>query len=98
MKVCQRCCVANSLQFDFSLAEFMPQVKVEQVETVEGCSHEVNNNNSNYFLAQLLMQTKLIFQHYTGILNIFYSMLQVALPLNDEYKPLKARVGKAAKV
>lgn len=25
----------------FSLAEFMPQVKVEQVETVEGCSHEV---------------------------------------------------------
>lgn len=30
------------LYFDFSLAEFMPQVKVEQVETVEGCSHEVN--------------------------------------------------------
>ncbi len=26
-----------------SLAEFMPQVKVEQVETVEGCSHEVKN-------------------------------------------------------
>lgn len=46
---------------DLNLAEFMPQVKVEQVETVEGCSHEV------------------------------------ALPLNDEYKPLKARVGKAAK-
>lgn len=29
--------------FCFSLAEFMPQVKVEQVETVEGCSHEVKN-------------------------------------------------------
>ncbi|XP_043999982.1 exosome RNA helicase MTR4 [Gambusia affinis] len=26
---------------DLNLAEFMPQVKVEQVETVEGCSHEV---------------------------------------------------------
>ncbi|XP_034458910.1 exosome RNA helicase MTR4 [Hippoglossus hippoglossus] len=46
---------------DLNLAEFMPQVKVEQVETVEGCSHEV------------------------------------ALPVSDEYKPLKARVGKAAK-
>ncbi|XP_060927108.1 exosome RNA helicase MTR4 [Limanda limanda] len=46
---------------DLNLAEFLPQVKVEQVETVEGCSHEV------------------------------------ALPVNDEYKPLKARVGKAAK-
>uniref|UniRef100_A0AAX7SYC1 Exosome RNA helicase MTR4 n=1 Tax=Astatotilapia calliptera TaxID=8154 RepID=A0AAX7SYC1_ASTCA len=45
----------------FSLAEFMPQVKVEQVETVEGCSHEV------------------------------------ALPASEEYKPLKPRVGKAAK-
>lgn len=30
-----KCCIY------FSLAEFMPQVKVEQVETVEGCSHEV---------------------------------------------------------
>nr|XP_019937605.1 PREDICTED: superkiller viralicidic activity 2-like 2 [Paralichthys olivaceus] len=46
---------------DLNLAEFMPQVKVEQVETVEGCSHEV------------------------------------ALPASDEYKPLKGRVGKAAK-
>ncbi|KAG7241150.1 hypothetical protein INR49_025893 [Caranx melampygus] len=46
---------------DLNLAEFMPQVKVEQVETVEGCSHEV------------------------------------ALPAGDEYKPLKPRVGKAAK-
>ncbi|KAL6096723.1 mtrex [Pungitius sinensis] len=46
---------------ELNLAEVMPQVKVEQVETVEGCSHEV------------------------------------ALPLNDEYKPLKSRVGKAAK-
>ncbi|KAE8284944.1 hypothetical protein D5F01_LYC16389 [Larimichthys crocea] len=46
---------------DLNLAEFMPQVKVEQVETVEGCSHEV------------------------------------ALPASDEYKPLKPRVGKAAK-
>lgn len=31
-------------------------------------------------------------------MNILYLTLQVALPLNDEYKPLKARVGKAAKV
>ncbi|KAK5851505.1 hypothetical protein PBY51_023052 [Eleginops maclovinus] len=46
---------------DLNLAEFMPQVKVEQVETVEGCSHEVALQNS------------------------------------DEYKPLKPRVGKAAK-
>ncbi|KAM4719845.1 exosome RNA helicase MTR4 [Anableps anableps] len=46
---------------DLNLAEFMPQVKVEQVETVEGCSHEV------------------------------------ALPADEEYKPLKPRVGKAAK-
>ncbi|XP_027881297.1 exosome RNA helicase MTR4 [Xiphophorus couchianus] len=46
---------------DLNLAEFMPQVKVEQVETVEGCSHEV------------------------------------ALPSDEEYKPLKPRVGKAAK-
>uniref|UniRef100_A0A669DQE2 Exosome RNA helicase MTR4 n=1 Tax=Oreochromis niloticus TaxID=8128 RepID=A0A669DQE2_ORENI len=46
---------------DRILAEFMPQVKVEQVETVEGCSHEV------------------------------------ALPASEEYKPLKPRVGKAAK-
>ncbi|XP_077944178.1 exosome RNA helicase MTR4 [Gasterosteus aculeatus] len=46
---------------ELNLSEVMPQVKVEQVETVEGCSHEV------------------------------------ALPLNDEYKPLKPRVGKAAK-
>uniref|UniRef100_A0A673CD73 Exosome RNA helicase MTR4 n=2 Tax=Sphaeramia orbicularis TaxID=375764 RepID=A0A673CD73_9TELE len=46
---------------DLNLAEFMPQVKVEPVETVEGCSHEV------------------------------------ALPSYEEYKPLKPRVGKAAK-
>ncbi|XP_072228527.1 exosome RNA helicase MTR4 [Leuresthes tenuis] len=46
---------------DLNVAEFMPQVKVEQVETVEGCSHEV------------------------------------ALPSDEEYKPLKPRVGKAAK-
>ncbi|XP_017263255.1 exosome RNA helicase MTR4 [Kryptolebias marmoratus] len=46
---------------DLNLAEFMPQVKVEPVETVEGCSHEV------------------------------------ALPADDEYKPLKPRVGKGAK-
>ncbi|KAK7896501.1 hypothetical protein WMY93_021826 [Mugilogobius chulae] len=46
---------------ELNLAELMPQVKVEQVETVEGCSHEV------------------------------------AIPANDEYKPLRPRVGKAAK-
>uniref|UniRef100_A0A3P9K9Q5 Exosome RNA helicase MTR4 n=1 Tax=Oryzias latipes TaxID=8090 RepID=A0A3P9K9Q5_ORYLA len=44
-----------------SLSEFMPQIKVEQVDTVEGCSHEV------------------------------------ALPADYEFKPLKQRVGKAAK-
>ncbi|XP_057674378.1 exosome RNA helicase MTR4 [Corythoichthys intestinalis] len=46
---------------DLNIAEFMPQVKVEPVETGEGCSHEV------------------------------------ALPASDEYKPLKPRVGNAAK-
>ncbi|XP_072310829.1 exosome RNA helicase MTR4 [Eucyclogobius newberryi] len=46
---------------ELNLAELMPQVKVEQVETVEGCSHEV------------------------------------AIPSSDEYKPLRPRVGKAAK-
>ncbi|CAL1567665.1 unnamed protein product [Knipowitschia caucasica] len=46
---------------ELNLAELMPQVKVEQVDTVEGCSHEV------------------------------------ALPACDEYKPLRPRVGKAAK-
>uniref|UniRef100_A0A674NHZ5 Exosome RNA helicase MTR4 n=1 Tax=Takifugu rubripes TaxID=31033 RepID=A0A674NHZ5_TAKRU len=53
--------VPASLTTDIGLAEFMPQVKVEPVETVEGCTHEV------------------------------------ALPVNDQYKPLKPRVGKAAK-
>uniref|UniRef100_A0A3B5QET1 Exosome RNA helicase MTR4 n=1 Tax=Xiphophorus maculatus TaxID=8083 RepID=A0A3B5QET1_XIPMA len=51
----------TSASTEIGLAEFMPQVKVEQVETVEGCSHEV------------------------------------ALPSDEEYKPLKPRVGKAAK-
>ncbi|XP_061603871.1 exosome RNA helicase MTR4 [Phyllopteryx taeniolatus] len=46
---------------DLNLAEFMPQVKVEPVEKVDGCSHEVT------------------------------------LPVSDEYKPLKPRVGNAAK-
>ncbi|KAM9793209.1 exosome RNA helicase MTR4 [Syngnathus typhle] len=46
---------------DLNLAEFMPKVKVEPVETAEGCSHEV------------------------------------ALPASDEYKPLRPRVGNAAK-
>ncbi|KAL4617560.1 superkiller viralicidic activity 2-like 2 [Arapaima gigas] len=46
---------------ELNLAELMPQVKVEQVETVEGCTHEV------------------------------------ALPANENYTPLKPRVGKAAK-
>ncbi|XP_061589656.1 exosome RNA helicase MTR4 [Cololabis saira] len=46
---------------DLNLSEFIPQVRVEQVDTVEGCSHEV------------------------------------ALPAGEEFKPLKPRVGKAAK-
>ncbi|KTF86855.1 hypothetical protein cypCar_00013872 [Cyprinus carpio] len=43
------------------LSELMPKVKAEQVETVEGCTHEV------------------------------------VLPADEEYTPLKPRVGKAAK-
>lgn len=38
------CCFGAAVEhvcFHFSLAEFMPQVKVELVETVEGCTHEV---------------------------------------------------------
>ncbi|XP_018121606.2 exosome RNA helicase MTR4 isoform X3 [Xenopus laevis] len=46
---------------DVNLADLMPHVKVQEVETVEGCTHEV------------------------------------ALPADDEYMPLKPRVGKAAK-
>ncbi|KAK2871379.1 hypothetical protein Q8A67_023906 [Cirrhinus molitorella] len=46
---------------EINLSELMPRVKVEQVETVEGCTHEV------------------------------------VLPEDDEYAPLKPRVGKAAK-
>ncbi|KAF4082600.1 hypothetical protein AMELA_G00153520 [Ameiurus melas] len=46
---------------EINLADLMPKVKVEQVETVEGCTHEV------------------------------------ALPADQEYTPLKPRVGKAAK-
>ncbi|KAL6472658.1 hypothetical protein MHYP_G00188460 [Metynnis hypsauchen] len=46
---------------EINLADLMPKVKVEQVETVEGCTHEV------------------------------------ALPADEEYIQLKARVGKAAK-
>uniref|UniRef100_A0A665UM45 Exosome RNA helicase MTR4 n=1 Tax=Echeneis naucrates TaxID=173247 RepID=A0A665UM45_ECHNA len=59
--ILQGCSVDEMFFVYLSLAEFMPQVKVEQVETIEGCSHEV------------------------------------ALPANDDYKPLKPRVGKAAK-
>ncbi|OCT98720.1 exosome RNA helicase MTR4 [Xenopus laevis] len=46
---------------DINLADLMPRLKVQEVETVEGCNHEV------------------------------------ALPADDEYMPLKPRVGKAAK-
>ncbi|XP_062334060.1 exosome RNA helicase MTR4 [Osmerus eperlanus] len=46
---------------EINLADLMPKVKVQPVETVEGCNHEV------------------------------------ALPDNEEYTPLKPRVGKAAK-
>ncbi|KAK3549494.1 hypothetical protein QTP86_002386 [Hemibagrus guttatus] len=46
---------------EINLTDLMPKVKVEQVETVEGCTHEV------------------------------------ALPADQEYTPLKPRVGKAAK-
>uniref|UniRef100_A0A8C1WE07 Exosome RNA helicase MTR4 n=1 Tax=Cyprinus carpio TaxID=7962 RepID=A0A8C1WE07_CYPCA len=51
----------NPLLVDLYLSELMPKVKAEQVETVEGCTHEV------------------------------------VLPADEEYTPLKPRVGKAAK-
>uniref|UniRef100_A0A8C1WEF6 Exosome RNA helicase MTR4 n=1 Tax=Cyprinus carpio TaxID=7962 RepID=A0A8C1WEF6_CYPCA len=56
--------IVNTCHFylsSFSLSELMPKVKAEQVETVEGCTHEV------------------------------------VLPADEEYTPLKPRVGKAAK-
>uniref|UniRef100_A0A671T8K4 Superkiller viralicidic activity 2-like 2 n=1 Tax=Sinocyclocheilus anshuiensis TaxID=1608454 RepID=A0A671T8K4_9TELE len=46
---------------EINLSELMPKVKAEQVETVEGCTHEV------------------------------------VLPADEEYTPLKPRVGKATK-
>ncbi|KAB0381177.1 hypothetical protein FD755_008961 [Muntiacus reevesi] len=53
--------VKESVTEDLSLADLMPRVKVQSVETVEGCAHEV------------------------------------ALPADEDYLPLKPRVGKAAK-
>ncbi|KAG8519796.1 Exosome RNA helicase MTR4, partial [Galemys pyrenaicus] len=53
--------VEEPLTEDLSLADLMPRVKVQSVETVEGCTHEV------------------------------------ALPADEDYLPLKPRVGKAAK-
>ncbi|XP_019598695.1 exosome RNA helicase MTR4 [Rhinolophus sinicus] len=53
--------VEESVTEDLSLADLMPRVKVQSVETVEGCTHEV------------------------------------ALPADEDYLPLKPRVGKAAK-
>uniref|UniRef100_A0A8C6MXI7 Exosome RNA helicase MTR4 n=1 Tax=Mus spicilegus TaxID=10103 RepID=A0A8C6MXI7_MUSSI len=53
--------IEDSINEDLSLADLMPRVKVQSVETVEGCTHEV------------------------------------ALPADEDYLPLKPRVGKAAK-
>ncbi|XP_023590730.1 exosome RNA helicase MTR4 [Trichechus manatus latirostris] len=53
--------IEESITEDLSLADLMPRVKVQAVETVEGCTHEV------------------------------------ALPADEDYLPLKPRVGKAAK-
>uniref|UniRef100_G1M5P7 Exosome RNA helicase MTR4 n=1 Tax=Ailuropoda melanoleuca TaxID=9646 RepID=G1M5P7_AILME len=53
--------VEESVTEDLSLADLMPRVKVQSVETIEGCTHEV------------------------------------ALPADEDYLPLKPRVGKAAK-
>uniref|UniRef100_A0A2I3RBT6 Exosome RNA helicase MTR4 n=2 Tax=Pan TaxID=9596 RepID=A0A2I3RBT6_PANTR len=53
--------IEESITEDLSLADLMPRVKVQSVETVEGCTHEV------------------------------------ALPADEDYLPLKPRVGKAAK-
>lgn len=46
---------------ELNLADLMPRIKVQEVDTVEGCTHEV------------------------------------ALPADEEYMPLRPRVGKAAK-
>ncbi|XP_075039653.1 exosome RNA helicase MTR4 [Mixophyes fleayi] len=46
---------------DINLADLMPRIKVQELDTVEGCTHEV------------------------------------ALPADEEYMPLKPRVGKASK-
>lgn len=72
----------------FSLAEFMPQVKVEQVETVEGCSHEVKKKQNK----------NRQFSFYSSVVLNVNCNPQVALPADEEYKSLKPRVGKAAKV
>lgn len=74
----------------------MPQVKVEQVETVEGCSHEVRKS---FFYTKYKPGFS---SKFTGLIDrkrqTPVSHLQVALPTSDQYKPLKPRVGKAAKV
>ncbi|KAK2117863.1 hypothetical protein P7K49_004750 [Saguinus oedipus] len=61
--------IEESITEDLSLADLMPRVKVQSVETVEGCTHEVSTN----------------------------SIQKVALPADEDYLPLKPRVGKAAK-
>uniref|UniRef100_A0A8C5L4F4 RNA helicase n=1 Tax=Jaculus jaculus TaxID=51337 RepID=A0A8C5L4F4_JACJA len=53
--------IEDSVAEELSLADLMPRVKVQSVETVEGCTHEV------------------------------------ALPADENYVPLRPRVGKAAK-
>lgn len=70
----------------------MPQVKVEQVDTVEGCSHEVRKAKWNYFF----VSSDLLFLTLSFKICLFHQ--QVALPASDEYTSLKPRVGKAAKV
>ncbi|XP_072272535.1 exosome RNA helicase MTR4 isoform X1 [Pyxicephalus adspersus] len=63
----EECILGKKLKLDstatdeINLVDLMPRIKVQEVDTVEGCTHEV------------------------------------ALPADDEYMPLRPRVGKAAK-
>lgn len=38
--------IEDSINEDLSLADLMPRVKVQSVETVEGCTHEVSTTDS----------------------------------------------------
>lgn len=70
LESCSCCCcfeaAVDPICFHFSLAEFMPQVKVELVETVEGCTHEVIGHIFCKLFERILLLKKLIssFSHF----------------------------------